>query len=245
MTFAEDIATLTSLGEFTVLSNGATVRKVYELCRRERFQVLHFVTNTAPALDEAGRFKRVIMLHDEELTVQDLIQLSSAAGNAGLVLNTCASAGLAVEAVRGGVPWTLFTTVDIPVEDAWLGPEQFYTAWRRMEDNREPIDLGRAYLSTPDDGRYGWLENQATRQSAELVAVAQHVANLTVSIEDLNRKMEVITRQTRPRDLVIIGVLLFIFFSIQMFNTVVNIRQIQDVNGIQHWIIQHINDEPP
>src|SRR3990167_8717053 len=87
VSFAEDISALTSLGEFTVLTNGITRRKIHELCRRDKFDVIHFVTDTDPSMDEAGRFKRVIIVHGDHITVQDLIQMSVAAGGAGLILN--------------------------------------------------------------------------------------------------------------------------------------------------------------
>lgn len=119
--------------------------------------ILHFAGHIG---DGADGHPSLLVLGDHVLTPDDAVNMARVAGAKMLFFNSCDSALFANYAVRNGVACAVYTTIPLLDSGAWKYPLRFYEQVARQEEEREIVDLRKAFEATVDrQGLYGWASN--------------------------------------------------------------------------------------
>ncbi len=120
-------------------------------------QILHFAGHIGS--DDDGH-PNLLVLGEHLLTPDDVVNLARITDAQMLFFNSCNSALFANYAVRNGVACSIYTTAPLRDSVAWKYPIRFYEQVARQEEEREIVDLRKAFESTVDrTGLYGWASN--------------------------------------------------------------------------------------
>lgn len=180
-----------------------TTRELYQVCQQNRFDIIHIIDHNEPGTDRDN--SSVIPLSGgDKLTGLDIVNMAKAAGTwsndpdegraAGLFLNTCNSSFYATYATRRGIPWAVYTTLDIYDKAAWKAPWAFYNALHEMED-ADGVDLYRAYLSIGDSGLYGWAASHNEYRTLLLSPILEKLEHIDTCLDDLRETLKSIDKR--------------------------------------------------
>lgn len=162
-----EIRALTSMHRVTVLNGTVTAQDVYNACRQEQRDIIHFAAHS----DEY----KVLLSGDETLDAEDIAQIARIARCRLVFFNSCRSARLATYAVAHGVQFAIATTVDIPDREAWKTPLSFYGyLHEQMAAVQDPlkVDIPAAFRGAVNgEGTYMLLTSiQRQSEIADLAA---------------------------------------------------------------------------
>jgi len=186
-----EVRYISAMHRVHVLAGRVSAQNLYEACQHNTYEILHIVDHNAQGVDRETPSK-IPLSNGESLDAQDIVELAQACNAQGIFLNTCNSSFYASYAVRRGVNFSVFTTLEIRDNSAWKAPLVFYSALEQQE-KAGTVDFYAAYLSLSDDGVYGWTSSRARYQSFLLAPVMQRFDDIEKQIFEL--------KDTRRNDL--------------------------------------------
>lgn len=187
ITSEDEIRDISGMHRVHTLAGTVTLRNVHHATRDNDYDILHFISHNQPGTDRAI-LSRIPLSNGEFIDGPGLVELAQQAGPgstaAGLFLNTCSSSYYAAYATRRGIPWAVYTTVEIYDATAWRAPLLFYTELFRQKA-RGHVDFYQAYQSLADDGLYGWAAARNEYQENLLSPVLEQLAEIRSELAQL------------------------------------------------------------
>jgi len=178
-----EVRDITAMHTVNVIAGNVSARDLYNVCQYNEFDVIHIIDHNEEGSDRSV-VSKIPLSNGDSLDAQDVVELAQACEARGVFLNTCNSSFYAAYAVRRGIGFAIFTTLNIADSSAWKAPLVFYSALQQQE-KAASLDFYQAYLSLPDGGVYGWTSSRADYQAYLLSPVMKRFDDIVSQIKDL------------------------------------------------------------
>lgn len=144
---------LSELHRVEILNGKVSIRDVYEFVDNKEFDVIHFATHL---VNTDNRLKSLLLSNNEILNLDDVVQLAKITKAKLVFFNLCLGARFGSYISRRTSATTIFTTIELPDNEAWKLPLTFYRECNNFEKKKKLLIFQEIFNIVDDEsGIYG------------------------------------------------------------------------------------------
>ena len=171
-----------------VFNGTVSYEDLHDAVRNNAYDVIHFATHMRASMEELDS---MALSGDDYIDLDRAVTLCKLANAQIAVFNLCLAARFAAYLIHRGIPFTIYTTVEIKEHEAWTLPVTFYERVRRIERTGGTIDFHDILESiNTGNGIYHWaasvqyfvalirpIESRVEALAKQLIKIAEIVAH--------------------------------------------------------------------
>lgn len=197
-----EIRLISSQHRAYVLNNRVTLDDVYKAAETP-VDVIHFATHLGKGAGDS-----VTLSDGADMSMYEISQIVKISGARLVLFNICSAARLGNFISRHTDACAIYTTIDLPDNEAWKLPLAFYGRCSRLErqEGRElrTIEFYKIFTEIDDEtGLYSWssslsynqsitepLEDTVAKQQEVMDHLQRDVASIKAQVEELTRQQK-------------------------------------------------------